>query len=363
MSEQRFEDILDECIARMLSGESWQQVIGAYPAHAASLLPALQGADALARAQHAAPSGAARAAARNLMLNEVAGTGSAAANTVKGGLVVGWISWFKMRPPAARLAAVGAAAVMFGAVTMGAAAATGNAPDPVREFLGVSDSVIRVEFTGTIVSIEGSTLTVDANGDLRTVVVDAATELSRGGDDIALADFAAGDPVEVKGRLQADNTVLASRVHLEDDVPGLATEPAGDGTVTPEPTGDPTDPTAVPAHDDDDVDEDDGDNNDCDNSGPGSPCDDDEDSTPSGAPTVDDGDDEGDDHSGPGGDDDAEEVDEDAVDADRSGPGSGSDDDAADDGSGSGSDDEPDDDSSGSGSHDEPDDSVPGSSG
>lgn len=348
MSEQRFEDILDECIDRMLAGESWQQVIAAYPQHAAELLPALQGAEAASRLQWSAPSASARAAAQRNMLNEVAGTGSAAGNTgntVKGGVVMGVTQWFRMRPPVARVAAVGAAAVMFGAVTMGAAAATGNAPQPVRSLFGVSDSVIRVEFTGTIVSIDGLTLTVDANGDLRTVVVSDSTRFGDDDDDArSIADFGAGDLVEVEGRLQPDNSVLASRVRFDDDDDDEDRSTPGAATTTPSPAETPAgQPTPVATQDDDD------DDDDCDNSGAGSPCDDDDDDreTPFAQPTADDDDDDSDgDNSGPGSGDDG-------ADGDNSGPGS-DDDEADDDSSDSGSDDdEAGDDSSGSGSDDD----------
>ncbi len=292
MDERQFPEILDECIAQMLGGATIDEIAAAFPLHASELRAALQGAQALLRTQAPAPASAARAAAMREMLVVVEGDGAVARNN-RGSAAIGWLSWFKMRPPTVRFAAAGMVAVIVGGLGMGAAAATGNAPEPVRSFFGVS-SVIRVEFAGAIVSIGGTTLQIDANGDVRTVVVNGNTELSRGGDDILLGDLAPGDVVEVKGTLQADNSVVATRVHLEDDAdaivtttPGAAATEAAPGAATA---------TADDGHPGDDDD-------DCDNSGPGSPCDDDNGDTtktPGAEPTHDDGEDDDCDNSGSG---------------------------------------------------------------
>ncbi len=326
MDKRQFPEILDECIARMLGGATIDEIAAAFPSHASELRAALQGAQALLQTQAPVPASAARAAAMRQMLGVVEADGATLGSN-RGGVAMGWLSWFKMRPPAARFAAAGMAAVIVGGLGMGAAAATGNAPEPVRSFFGVS-SVIRVEFAGAIVSIGGTTLQIDANGDVRMVVVNGNTELSRGGDDILLGDLAPGDVVEVKGTLQADNSVVATRVHIEDDA---------DVTVTPTPGVSATEAApgaATATADDGHQGEDDG----CDNSGPGSPCDgDDASETPDAEPTEDEGD--GCDNSGPGSP--CDDADEDVTetpgteptrdDADDRGHGGGDDDDPADD--------------------------------
>jgi hypothetical protein len=243
-------------------------------------------------------------------------------NEKTGGIAEALAGWWK-RPVMRTGVAVTAAVLVLSGAGLGAAAATGN--EPVRNLLGISSSsTIKVEFEGTVVSVNGSVLAVSANGDIRTVVIDAGTDLTRGGDRaLSSGDIVAGQFVEVHGRLQADNSILATRFHLEDgdDGPGgTATAGAptqaaptanatgavptvGNGTVGPQPTADatPNPQSTVDDHGDDrDDDDDDGDDDGDDNSGPGN----------------------GDhDNSGPGGGDD-----------DNSGPDGG-----ADDNSGSGS--------------------------
>jgi hypothetical protein len=255
------------------------------------------------------------------MFDEVgaAAVGAAAVGTGFGGLM-SIVNAFRGRPLAFQAAAAAGALVLFGALGLGASAATGNGPAPVREFFGISSSsAIRVEFLGTIVSIEPATntLVVSANGDMRTVIVGDHTEITGSGQALTLDDLSAGQLVEVKGTLQSDNTIAATRLHLE-DAGAEPTVPAVDV---------PTAPAAVPTTDDRDDDGDD-DGFEDDNDGP------------------DDGDDNGDDNSGPGGDDDH---------GDDDNPGGGDDDRAGDD-------DGPDDDgpSDDDGTDDHDDDSGPG---
>jgi hypothetical protein len=247
---------------------------------------------------------------------------------------------------------------MVSGVAAGASAA-GTAPDPVREFFGFeANSSIRVQFTGVIRGIDAANgaLTVEAGTDVRTVIVDSATELEDDDDrDMAFEDLAVGDIVEVRGSLQPDNTILADHVERDDDDDDFGT-PVG----TPfDPT--PADPqvTPQPTFDDDDDDRDDDD----DNSGPGNgddrgDDDDDDDNSGPGSGDDDDGHDDDDDNSGPGSGDDGHGDD------DNSGPGNGDDDDDDRDddsdnsgpGNGDDDDDDRDDDNSGSGSGDDDDD-------
>ncbi len=79
-----------------------------------------------------------------------------------------------------------------------------------------------VEFTGAIESIGTSSLVVAG----RTVLVDASTRIEGdasehgGGDDLTLSDLAVGDVLEVEGDEQADGSVLARKIELEDDHDG-----------------------------------------------------------------------------------------------------------------------------------------------
>ena len=226
------------------------------------------------------------------------------------------------------------AALVLGGAGLGAAAATGN--EPARKLFGISsDSAIKVEFTGVIVEASATELRIDAGGDLRIVVLDNSSSITQGGDDetASIADLLPGTIVEIHGRLLADNTIVATRVHIEDDdgisTPG-ATQPATTPTrapATPPPPAPTAAPATVPAAQPTLDDDDDG--------GPGSGDDD-------SGPGVGDDDGGADDDSGPGGSDDGAD--------DDSGSG-GSDDDGADDDSGpGGSDDGSDDDSESGGS-------------
>ena len=69
------------------------------------------------------------------------------------------------------------------------------------------------EFRGRVESVTPPTLRVAG----RNVVTDAETRIRRRGDPIPLTAIQPGDLVEVEGRQQADGTLLASKVTLEDD--------------------------------------------------------------------------------------------------------------------------------------------------
>jgi len=69
------------------------------------------------------------------------------------------------------------------------------------------------EFHGQVTAIDGTTLTV---GD-RTVTVTDATVIRQNGANVALSAIAVGSFVEIDGALQADGTVLARRISIEDE--------------------------------------------------------------------------------------------------------------------------------------------------
>jgi hypothetical protein len=357
-----FEEILNESIDRLIAGESLRDLLADHPQHADALGAALRDAQALLRSgPTGGPADAARQDARARMLaaldearakaNEfqpAAGTVSllpldAAVNKRPAQRErPAWLASFMRRPAPFRAAALAGSVALFGALGVGAAAATGNTPEPVRELFRSSASTsLRVEFEGIITAIDpvARTINVDVAGDVRTVIVVDGTELSDSGDDIAFEAFAGGDLVEVKGALQPDDTIVASRVHREDD---FDDEP--DATRTPDNDDDEPDATRTAGHDDDDGDDDNSGpgNSDDDNSGPGNSDDDDghddDDSGPGNSDDDDghDADDDGD-SSGNGHDNDDDDGDDD----NNSGPGNGvdGDDDNDDSGHGDGGDD------------------------
>ena len=125
----------------------------------------------------------------------------------------------------------------------GVAAATGN--EPVRGLLGISNSVIGVEFEGVVVDVQPGALRIDANGDLRIVTVDANTDITRSGEVVAFDAIAPAMTVEVHGRLLSDNTILATRVNLEDDLDASPTAGAPTEAV---PTATAAVPTSMTMH-------------------------------------------------------------------------------------------------------------------
>jgi hypothetical protein len=346
--EQRFEDVLQQCIEQLARGASVEELLLAYPEAAPYIEPALRSAETVLAMPGAAAAEAPRSAAMGRMMNELASVPAPAGR-------LQWLAAFMQRPRAFQAAALAGSIALFGVAGIGAAAATGAGPEPVREFFGLADSRVRIEFDGVVVSVEPSsnTLDVSAGGTIRRVFVDASTELSSGGDAISIDDFASGDLVEVKGSLQADGTILASRVHLEDGGDDDATpspDPSSGDQTTPGPTADDDGQDDNRGHgNDDDRDDDDNPgngNDDGDNSGPGIGDDDgeddnrghgndddgeDEDNPGNGSPD-DDNDDSGPENGNSGNDDDGGDDDDNAGDDDD-----GADDDGDGDGDGDGS--------------------------
>jgi len=339
--DQRLEDIVDSAVERLLDGEPIEAILASHPEHAGVLAPVLTSAEFLVSvpAYDAAPAQRAQAMRRMLDQVEISALGAGVVGTGSGGGIMSIFKSFRGRPLAFQGAAVAGALVLFGALGLGASAATGNAPEPVRELLGISsNSTIRIELEGTIVTVEPSTstLTVSANGDVRTVIVTGNTELSRGGDAIALGDLTAGHRVEVNGALQPDNSIIATRVHLEDDdnngFPNVAPSTPGADAPTPafdDDDGDDRDDDRDDDRGDDDFDDDRSGPNGGDDDGQDDDSDDDGFDDDSSGPGSGDDDDDAfdDDDSGHGGDDGADDSDDDDDgDDDRSGPGGGDDD-------------------------------------
>lgn len=195
--------------------------------------------------------------------------------TATGGFRAMLAAWWS-RPMMRTAMATVAAVTVVGGVGMSAATAMGQA-DPVRELLRISSSsTIGVELTGTVVSIDGTTIKVDANGDVRTIIVDDSTKITGGDDDaLTLDDIVVGGTVEVHGRLFSDNSIQATRFHVEDAGGASPTEAVPTSGVPTEtastPGAEPTSGSTPSAGQTEDAD-DEGDHED--NSGPGNADDD-----------------------------------------------------------------------------------------
>lgn len=287
--------IVDLCVERMIAGETAPQVLASYPERRAELQPAIEAAAKMLGVAVPEADAAVRTQAMGRMMAQLR---AAPAN----GSGLGFRRFFmafRTRPWIFKAASLSGAVLLFGVATLGAAAATGNTPQPVRSLFGLSSSSISVEFTGTVVSNDGTTLVVEINEraaastatsdspatpvsvtDERTVIIGTGTVLSRGDAAVSPADIVPGTVAEVKGSLQPDNTILASRIQVEhEDENTTPTSAGGAATDTPNADATSTPPTGATAvvptateRDDNDADE----NGGCDSSGPGNPCEDNE---------------------------------------------------------------------------------------
>lgn len=271
----------EDKLERLLSG---RRGIPLRPEDGAEFAAMSDMADALREAGTQIPTPTRMDAALSRMLAEV--ERETMNKTTTGGFRTMLAAWWSRPMMRTAMATVAAVTVVSGA-GLGAAAAMGQA-DPVRELLRISSSsAIGVELTGTVVSVDGTTIKVDANGDVRTIIIDDSTKITGGGDNdapLTIVDIVVGGFVEVHGKLLPDNSIQATRFHLEDDVasPTAAVPTEAASTPGAEPTSGST-PSAGPTEDGDDEGDhednsgsgnadDDGDNED--NSGPGSGDDD-----------------------------------------------------------------------------------------
>jgi hypothetical protein len=218
--EHRLEEALEIALERLRGGEPLDAVVRDYPEHGDELRALLAPAERLARAEGAAPEatpGAYRSAMTRMQAELETQRAAREAPTGLAGLLAGW----RGRSLAFRTLAVVAAVVVFGGAGLGASAATGNTPEPVRTLLRLpSDSTIKVEMKGTLLSMDAATIGVEVDGQHRFVVLTSETEFKHGRSVISPADFVPGDFVEVKGRLLDDDSIVALEVKLEGDGAG-----------------------------------------------------------------------------------------------------------------------------------------------
>ncbi len=80
-----------------------------------------------------------------------------------------------------------------------------------------ADNAREAEFSGTITSVSGSAAGATLQVSGRTVRTDANTLVRRKGDAVAFGRIHTGQRAEIKGVSQADGSVLATRITLEDD--------------------------------------------------------------------------------------------------------------------------------------------------
>ncbi len=220
--------MIAQAIDRLLAGERAADILAAYPGEADALRPMLESAQALRGTPRPQPSPAARQLAMSRMLAQV-GTERGRPESVG---VFAWLGTLRARPLAFQGMAIAGALVLFAGLGIGASAATGTTPEPVRTFFRLPDDSGRtVHLSGTVVSVSADTLVIESAGGRSTVALSASTVVRRGDARVALSQLYAGEHVEVtandrSGRLTA--TLIAAAA-LPGATPGTTPpeEPAG----------------------------------------------------------------------------------------------------------------------------------------
>jgi hypothetical protein len=238
MTDNNRDDIIERAMQRLIGGEALDAILRDYPEHAAELRAALTPAVALISMPIPAPSPAARLAAQHRLTSELRSQAAAAPRAIG---IAAWLGTMRARPLAFQALAGVAAFAVFGGVGIGAAAAIGNTPQPIRSILRISsDSATRVHYIGTVVDIDTAAHSITialANGTVRTTTITDATQISGEDGAIAFDALRPGDSVDVTAVQRGDGSVTATHVAVSAAVvsssPGTtpAASPDGGGTA------------------------------------------------------------------------------------------------------------------------------------
>ena len=195
MSDEGTQDeMIARAIERLLTGEPVADVLAAYPAQAAALRPLLESAQALREVPRPQASPAARQLAMSRMLAQV---GAERGRAEPRG-VLAWLGTLRARPLAFQAMAVGGALVLFAGLGIGASAATGTTPQPVRTLFRLPDDSGRtVHLSGAVVSVTEDTLVIDTAGARSTVALSNSTIVRRGETRAVWSELRAGEHVDV----------------------------------------------------------------------------------------------------------------------------------------------------------------------
>jgi hypothetical protein len=152
------EDIIDECVQRLLGGESLDDVLMSHPGMGAQLLPALEPAIALLQTPLVEPSPLARNSAMNAMMRQVR---EEAARPAPAG-VFGWLA----ARATARLPVARRLALRLG-VRHGASVMTGTTSCPCVASPHLLESEHKVHLGGAIARLATARLSSTESGDAR----------------------------------------------------------------------------------------------------------------------------------------------------------------------------------------------------
>lgn len=210
-------EIIDRCVQRLANGEAFDAVLRSYPEHADELRVLLTPAQTMLRAPIPEARPAATTLALNRMLSEVQ---TAAARPRSRAFLLAWLGSLRARPLAYQAMAVAGAVALFSGVSLGATAATGGGSSPVRRILRISsDSERKVTLKGSIVALQGDTLTLrpeaGAATDVRSIAISASTKILRQGHPIARADLRLGDTVEIDGTIHNGDNIEATAIRTD----------------------------------------------------------------------------------------------------------------------------------------------------
>ncbi|HZP58322.1 MAG TPA: DUF5666 domain-containing protein [Dehalococcoidia bacterium] len=211
-----FEDVLDECLARLVAGEPLDGVLLAHREHAVELLPVLRAAQMTVRAPAGAPTPAPARRAKALGALLAAVDAQQGKRERRRDTLWGWIVELPRRPRPYQALAGLAAAMIFGGAAVGAtAAAGGSAPGPVRDFfLGSRFVGFPVEVRGTVLSLSLDRVVVARDGQTTEVRLTDGTRILAGGQVAPAGLLQPGANVRVEAVMR-DDALVATKVHIE----------------------------------------------------------------------------------------------------------------------------------------------------
>lgn len=233
MKQRRQEDIVDECVERLLAGEPVDDVLRSQPERAGELLPLLRAADSLQRTPRGLSSQGRRADALADMLSALEQQSQAPQPAGR----FAWLPSFSIRP-LRRRALTGAAAVVLGAGVLAGVTAAGVGP--FNSIFGGSTQpqTASATTTGSIVSVERDLLGIETAQGIRQILRSRITIVLKGEDEIPWSDLQVGQQVDVSGSVRDDGVIAAERVNIkpqEGPGPGVDDQATDDDHRGPNP--------------------------------------------------------------------------------------------------------------------------------
>lgn len=206
---KRQDEIVDECVERLLAGEPLEDVLRSQPGRAAELLPLLRAALSLRLAPHELADELTRSDAERGML-------SALEHETERSRRFASICarWLQSRP---RHALAGMAAAVLVVSAVGGGAVAGVRPPLLDSFFADSreSQTSSVTRTGAIVSLDRDLLGLETAEGIQRIARSTLTIVLLGEQEIPWDNLRVGQEVDVRGSVRDDGTVAADQVHIK----------------------------------------------------------------------------------------------------------------------------------------------------